>query len=189
MADAPLALLAIAAVAAAHTVMVAVMVMTPVHLHGGGTELRIVGLVISGHIAGMYALSPVMGWLADRWGRVPVVLLGQALLVAAVVSTGTAGHDVAGVATGLTLLGLGWSANLVAGSTLLSESVPAECRPDVQGGSDTVMGLCGAAGGALAGVALALWGYAGLSAAAGLLVAPVLLLALWVRRTTGAPEA
>ncbi len=168
--------------ATAHTVMVAVMVMTPVHLHGGGVELRIVGLVISGHIAGMYALSPVMGWLADRWGRVPVVLLGQALLVAAAVMTGTAGRDFTCVAAGLALLGVGWSANLVAGSTLLSESVAAEFRPDVQGGSDAVMGLSGAAGGALAGVALELWGYAGLSAAAGLLVVPVVLLALRVRR-------
>ena len=53
------------AMAGAHAVMVAVMVMTPVHLGHGGATLQIVGLVISLHIAGMYALSPVMGD-ADR---------------------------------------------------------------------------------------------------------------------------
>ncbi|MDP9416630.1 MAG: MFS transporter [Actinomycetota bacterium] len=189
VAASPPALLALAAVSTAHTVMVAVMVMTPVHLHAGGSSYRALGLVISAHIAGMYALSPVMGWLADRWGRVPVVLLGQATLVTAVLTTGTAGHDAGRVAIGLTLLGLGWSANLVAGSTLLSESVALRFRPDVQGGADTVMGLCGAAGGALAGVALGLWGYAGLSLAAGLLVAPVVVLAVWASRAGTTPSS
>ena len=60
--------------------MVGVMVMTPVHMgHAGGGEdavLRVVGLVISVHVAGMYLFSPLVGALADRVGAPTVVALG-----------------------------------------------------------------------------------------------------------------
>jgi MFS family permease len=170
------AVLALAAVAAAHTVMVAVMVMTPVHMRHHGAELEVVGLVISLHVAGMYALSPLVGWLTDRLGRVVVIVLGNLVLGAAVLVSGTAdGHAVLGI--GLMLLGVGWSCALIAGSTLLSESVGVAVRPGVQGAADFTMGVCGAGGGALAGVVAAAAGYGTLNAVAGLLVLPVLVLA------------
>jgi MFS family permease len=171
--------LGLATVVLGHTVMVAVMVMTPVHLRHEGASLRVVGLVISGHVAGMYALSPLVGWLADRFGRVALAVVGQVVLVAATAVTGTAGesrHAVLGV--GLFLLGLGWSCALVAGSTLLTESVAASVRPGVQGAADFLMGLAGAAGGALAGVVVGLAGYGMLSFFAALLVVPVSAAAL-----------
>jgi MFS family permease len=170
------AVLALAAVAVAHTVMVAVMVMTPVHMRHHGADLEVVGLVISLHVAGMYALSPLVGWLTDRLGRVAVIVVGHLVLGAAVLVSGTAdGHAVLGF--GLLLLGLGWSCALIAGSTLLSESVGPAVRPGVQGAADFTMGLCGAAGGALAGVVAAVAGYGALNAFAGLLALPVLVLA------------
>jgi MFS family permease len=182
------AMLGLAAIALGHTVMVSVMVMTPVHMRHEGAELRVVGFVISVHVAGMYALSPLVGWLADRLGRVAVILLGQAVLLLAVAVAGTAaGHDHAALGVGLFLLGLGWSCALVAGSTLLSESVAEEARPGVQGTSDFVMGLCGAAGGALAGVVVGGPGYGVLNALAGLLVVPVLFAALLARRPVPQP--
>lgn len=174
----PRALLGLTAVATAHAVMVAVMVMTPVHLTHGGASLRVVGIVISAHVAGMYAASPLMGWLADRAGRVPGVLVGVSLLAASLLVGGTAGGDDARVGIALALLGLGWSASLVAGSTLLSESVPDEARTSVQGVSDLVMGVAAASAGAVSGVVLAASGYAGLNAAAALLLVPVLVLAM-----------
>ncbi|MGH8893640.1 MAG: MFS transporter [Actinomycetes bacterium] len=183
------ATLALAAVALAHTVMVSVMVMTPVHMRHEGATLDVVGLVISAHVAGMYALSPVAGLLSDRLGRVPVIVLGQLLLVAAVaVSGGVPGHAHAALGVGLTLLGLGWSCALVAGSTLLSESVGDRVRPGVQGAADFVMGACGAAGGALAGVVVAGPGYGVLNALAGVLVCPVLALVLGLRRSPALPR-
>jgi len=177
------AMLGLAAIALSHTVMVSVMVMTPVHMSHEGATLRIVGLVISVHVAGMYALSPLVGWLADRFGRVPVILLGQVILVAAVAIAGSAdGHAHGVLGLGLFLLGVGWSCALVAGSTLLSESVGAQVRPGVQGAADFVMGVCGASGGALAGVVVSGPGYGVLNALAGLLVVPVLLTALAARK-------
>jgi MFS family permease len=180
---APGARLGLVAVGSAHAVMVAVMVMTPVHLHDAGAGLDVVGFVISAHIAGMYALSPVFGALSDRLGRRPVVGLGVALLAVATLLAGTArdaGRVQVGI--GLTVLGLGWSACVVAGSTLLSESVGAAERTGVQGLSDLIMGVSAAAAGVLAGPVLGGGGYSLLNALAALLLVPVLLLVVVPRR-------
>jgi MFS family permease len=176
----PPARLGMAAVAMGHLVMVGVMSMTPVHI--GETHeadvLRIVGVVLSLHIAGMYAFSPITGWLTDRVGRRPVILGGIALLLAACAVAGTAGHDTVRLAVGLTLLGMGWSGTMVAGSTLLSESVGLPNKPAVQGLSDLVMGLAGAGAGALSGVVVAWSGYATLTALAAVATVPLAALAL-----------
>ncbi|MDR7273443.1 MFS transporter [Catenuloplanes atrovinosus] len=177
----PDARLAIAAVATGHLVMVAVMSMTPVHLgegHADADLLRIVGIVLSVHIAGMYGLSPVTGWLADRYGRRPVIVGGLTLLITACAVAGTAGHDTPMLTLGLALLGLGWSGTMVGGSTLLSESVPQDGRPAVQGLSDLVMGVAGAGAGALSGAVVAFGGYGTLTVLAAMAALPVLALAL-----------
>ncbi|MEE4024465.1 MFS transporter [Gordonia sp. PKS22-38] len=158
---------AVIAVVSAHAVMVAVMALTPVHMSHGGASLTLVGLSISAHIAGMYALAPVMGVLTDRLGRVPTIVVGQGLLLASCVVGFTLQHNQSGLVVGLVLLGLGWSATTVAGSTLLTESVPLALRPRVQGISDTAMSLAGAVAGALAGVVVGLFGYPVLVLSAG----------------------
>jgi MFS family permease len=176
----PPARLGIAAVAMGHLVMVGVMAMTPVHIGQAGhpDELRIVGIVLSVHIAGMYAFSPVTGWLTDRFGRRPVILGGIGLLLAACAVAGTAGHGTAQLSLGLMLLGMGWSATMVAGSTLLSESVAVGNRPAVQGLSDLVMGTAGASAGALSGVVLGWSSYATLTMLAAVATVPLIALAL-----------
>jgi MFS family permease len=165
--------LAMISIAFSHATMVAVMAMTPVHLTAHGASLVIVGFTISLHIAGMYALSPVSGIIADRVGRRPTILIGQVMLAASLLMTGLGAESEGWVIAGLIFLGLGWSASTVAGSALLTESAAPERRPLVQGRSDLVMSGTGAVGGALAGVALALLGYSGLSFVALLLVATV----------------
>ncbi|MEU0935057.1 MFS transporter [Embleya sp. NPDC005971] len=174
---APQAMLGLATVAFGHVVMVSVMAMTPVHMKDHGTALTLVGLTISLHIAGMYALSPVVGWAADRFGRIPVILSGQFVLLLAVFVAGTSGHSTWRTMVGLILLGFGWSCCLVAGSALLGESVPADARTGVQGVSDLLMNLAGAAGGAVSGSVLGLAGYGGLNLVAGFLTVPVLCVA------------
>jgi len=154
---------AIGSVAAAHGVMVSVMAMTPVHLLHHGADLSIVGLTISLHIAGMYALSPVFGILSDRVGRVPTILLGQALLIAALLTASFGQDSTTAVTLGLVLLGLGWSASTVAGSALLTEASAEDRRTRRQGLSDFTMSLVGAAGAAGAGLVLAWIGYGGLA--------------------------
>ncbi|MGW4497392.1 MFS transporter [Micromonospora sp. NPDC004336] len=177
----PAARLGIAAVAVGHLVMVAVMVMTPVRLHEWHADadvLRVVGLVLSLHIAGMYALAPVAGWLTDRFGRRAVILGGVGVLLVACAVAGTAGHHTARLSVGLFLLGLGWSGTMVAGSTLLSESVPVGIRPSVQGLSDLTMGLAGAGAGALSGFVMEVAGYPVLALLAAVAAVPLVALAL-----------
>jgi MFS family permease len=161
-------------------VMAGVMTMTPVHIRGAGHEaahtLRIVGVVLSLHIAGMFAFAPIVGWLTDKLGRRPVVVAGIALLLAACALAGTAGHRAGPLALGLMTLGLGWSATMVAGSTLLSESVSEELRPAAQGLSDTAMGLAGATAGAASGLIVEAWGYPTLTLLAALATAPLVVL-------------
>jgi MFS family permease len=177
-----------------HVVMIGVMAMTPVHIKGAGHDaahtLRIVGLVLSFHVAGMFAFSPVMGWLTDRLGRRPVIFAGIAVLLTACALAGTAGHHPARLAGALMLLGLGWSATMVAGSTLLSESVPVELRASAQGLSDLLMGLAGASAGAVSGVIVDAWGYPTLTLLAALATAPLILLVSFsTGRTTDDPGA
>lgn len=163
---------AIGAIAVSHTAMVSVMSMTPIHLDHGGASVSVIGVVFSLHIAGMYVLSPVVGWLADRVGRMPVLIAGMAQLLAAAVLAGAAGeHGVAQIAVGLTLLGTGWSCGLVAGSALLTESAPVERRPALQGLSDLLMNVCGASGTVAAGVVVGALSYGFLGAVVAALVA------------------
>lgn len=161
--DMRLVRLAIITVALSHATMVALMSMTPVHLVHGGATLSVVGFTLSLHVAGMFALSPVFGVLADRLGRVPTIAVGQLLLIAAAVITALGSHQTAVVMLGLTLLGLGWSASTVAGSALLNDAAPADRRVRVQGRSDLAMNLAGAVGGAVSGPLLAWLSYAGLA--------------------------
>lgn len=166
---------AIAALALTHATMVGVMVMTPLHMEHGGSGLEVIGIVISVHVLGMFAFSPLVGMLADRVGRPPVlgaggVTLLVALLLCASAPTGMSWQ----VTTGLFLLGLGWSLVMVSASTLVAEHAPLEARTDVQGTSDLVMGLTAAVAGALAGLIVDLAGYPALALASLVLVVGVL---------------
>ncbi|MFC7243948.1 MFS transporter [Catellatospora aurea] len=177
----PAARLGVTAMALGHLVMVAVMAMTPVHIgetHSAPDTLRIVGFVLSVHVAGMYGLSPVVGWLTDRVGRVPVILGGVALLIAACAVAATAGHDTALLTVALLTLGLGWSGTMVAGSTLFTESLPIAVKARAQGLSDLVTGLSGATAGVLSGIVVELSGYAVLALLAALATIPLIALAL-----------
>lgn len=168
---------AIAAIAIGHVAMVSVMVMTPVHMAHVDVSLNIIGLVISVHILGMYAFSPIIGSLSDRFGRRKIIQSGVIiLLLACLISASADAHDSLTLGIGLFLLGLGWSCTLIGGSTALSESVPAELRPSSQGASDLLMNLMGAGGGALAGVIIGTLGYGWLCLFAAL---PVAVLGLW----------
>ncbi|MFF4774226.1 MFS transporter [Microtetraspora fusca] len=181
---------ALAGIAVSHTAMVSVMSMTPVHLDHEGASISVIGVVISVHIAGMYVLSPLVGWLADRIGRQNVMLIGMGVLICAAVLAGSAGHHhVTQVGAGLLLLGIGWSCGLVSGSAMLTDAVEIEHRPAVQGMSDLLMNVCGATGTILAGAVVGFAGYGVLGAAVAVLIG---VFAVWIivaaRRLTPAAE-
>jgi MFS family permease len=174
---------AVVALSAAHAVMVAVMVMTPLHMHHGGASLEIIGLVISVHVLGMFFFSPVVGVAADRFGPPLVLAVGGMVLVLALV---LAGGSPMGASTrigaGLFLLGLGWSCCTVSASTLVAAHAPLDLRTDVQGAADLMMNLVAAGGAAVAGLVVDELGYGALNALAGLLVAGIAVAAVVSRR-------
>jgi MFS family permease len=162
-----------------HATMVSVMAMTPVHLVNHGASLELVGLTISLHVLGMYALSPVWGTLADRAGREVTIAIGQVLLLAALLLLAVGAESELWVAVGLVMIGLGWSAASVAGATLISESVDVTGRARIQGRADLLMSSAGALGGGFAGLVLAVLGYGGLALSATGLSVIVLATLAW----------
>jgi MFS family permease len=173
--------LGLVAMALGQVVMVGVMSMTPIHIgqtHHGPASLTIVGFVIGLHIAGMYALSPAVGWCTDRFGPRRVILAGVLLLLAACAVAGASGDDVVRLTLGLILLGQGWSCTMVAGSTIFAESVPLRVKAAAQGLSDLTTGVAGAGAGLLSGVIVQYGSYPTLTVLAALAVVPLLALAL-----------
>ncbi|MEM9652464.1 MAG: MFS transporter [Actinomycetota bacterium] len=156
----PSARVALLALVIAQAVMVGVMAMTPLHMRAHGHEVGMIGLVISAHTAGMYAFAPLAGWAADRFGRVATISLGAAVLIVATALTALAGEAPALLMfPGLYLLGLGWSFGMVAGSALLTESVPAEERVSAQGVADLMAAIVSGVAALASGLVLDMAGF------------------------------
>jgi MFS family permease len=134
--------LAVMAMVISQVTMVAVMAMTPVHLKLHGHE-DVSPYVVSLHIAGMYAFSPLVGRFSDRRGRTTAIAVGAVLLVAATSLSALSGDIEQLLFPSLWLLGIGWNFGLIGGSSLLIESVPAAQRVAVQGSADLAMSFCG----------------------------------------------
>ncbi len=162
----------------AHGVMVSLMTMTPLHLRDHGDSLELVGVVISLHIAGMYALAPVIGSIADRVGHLRVAYGATVTLMAAAGLAAAAGHTHILISAALVLLGLGWSMATIAGATLLTASVAPDERAEAQGVADMTMGIAGGAGGTVSGIVVGTVGYAMLSLVGVLVTAGLLVLLL-----------
>ncbi|NNH71976.1 MFS transporter [Nocardia uniformis] len=167
-------------------VMVAIMTMTPVHMHNHGHGTAATGLVIAIHVGAMYLPSPLTGWLADRYGRLPVAAASGVTLLAAGVLAATAPSDsVAVLALALALLGLGWNLGLVAGTAIITDTVPLATRAKTQGTVDVSIAIAGATGGMGSGLMVAATSYPVLALAGGVLaVAVVPIAAFTARRNT-----
>jgi MFS family permease len=170
------ALLGLITLALGHATMVSLMVMTPLHMHHGDADLTLIGFVISIHILGMFALSPLVGIAVDRVDPVRVAQLGGLILVSAAALGAFAAEGFSISLTGaLFLLGVGWSCTLISGSTLLTAALTPAQRPGAQGSADLLMGLAAGGGGALAGVVIAQASYAVLAAGVGVLGVGILV--------------
>ena len=169
--------LGLIAMAVSQMTMVAVMTMTPVHLKLHGHE-DVSAFIISLHIAGMYAFSPLIGRFSDAYGRTRAIQVGAVVLILASAFSSLAGDEPTLLWPGLLLLGVGWNFGLVGGSGLLSESIPAEVRVRVQGSADLVMSLCGGVAGFSSGFIRKGIGYNSLAVLGALLTGSLLVYAL-----------
>jgi MFS family permease len=181
--------IALTALSISQFVMISTTSTSPLYLHDHGHAVGIIGLAVSVHLAGMYVASPLSGWLADRFGRLPVITAGALLLIGAVTLAGLAPGDASGVIIlGLFLNGVGWNLAFVSGSALLTDALSPAERASVQGFADLLMGLMGAIGSAAGGMILGLWGFAILNAVGATLVLGPLALTLLRRPALEAIE-
>ncbi|WP_209370749.1 MFS transporter [Brevibacterium renqingii] len=159
----PVPLFAMITIIAGQMMMTNVMVMTPVHMDHQAFSLGAIGIVVSIHIAGMYALSPVFGWMADKWGPDLVIAGGAGIftltIVLGVIDAVAPESSMILLSIALSLLGVGWSMFLIGGSALLTASVPAHAKVPLQGASDSAMNLGGAVMAAMAGSVLGAGGF------------------------------
>ena len=168
--------LALASMVVSQVVMVAVMTMTPLHMRDHDHSVQLVGFVLAVHIAGMYALAPLIGRLNDRIGGYRVIAVAGTVLGLSTIITALAGAAPSLLFLGLFLLGVGWSGGLIAGSSLLTASMPLEHRTKVQGAADLSMSLMGGLAGLSSGFVKHSVGYHMLSNG-GTLAAGLLLVA------------
>ncbi len=126
---------AIAVMATAQVVMGAVMTATPVDMHLHHRGLSAIGVILSTHTLGMFALATLTGRLVDRYGPRPVMFAGLSVL-----SVGSGAAALAGATSllgaALFLLGYGWNLCFVGGSALLSREVPAAEQAGIEGAVD-----------------------------------------------------
>jgi MFS family permease len=178
----PAALTAVTAMVLGQVVMVAIMVITSLHMKGHNHQLIEISTVISAHTLGMYAFSVVSGRLADKWGRGRVILTGAATLLLACLAAPLS-PDVLPLAVSLFLLGLGWNFCFVGGSTLLADQLSPAERARTQGVNDLLVGLASATGSLGSGLIFAATSYTVITLLAGMLsLIPLVMVFTWMRR-------
>jgi MFS family permease len=178
----PAALMAVTAMALGQVVMVAVMVITSLHMRGHHHNLRDISAVISSHTFGMYAFSVISGRLSDKWGRARVILAGSVTLLLACIAAPLS-PNVLPLAVSLFLLGLGWNFCFVGGSALLADQLSPAERARTQGTNDLLVGLASATGSLGSGILFAVSNYTVIAIVAGVIaLIPLSMALLWMRK-------
>ena len=168
---------AMVALIVGQVVMTLVMTMTPLHMSQHGHDLGAIGVVISAHVLGMYALSPVSGRLTDRFGSLPVIMSGLATIAASAILAALAPPEGGTLLLlALFLLGFGWSLGYVAGSALLTTGLSLPERTRLQGLTDALIWSSAAAASLASGLVVATAGYTAL----GLLGAALVVFPAWL---------
>ena len=153
-------LVALVTLAAGQVVMVLIMTMTPLHLTDHGHGLPTVGVVLSAHTFGMFALSPITGRLVARFGSPRIIGAGLATLaIAALIAAGAPPDGGAILTLALFLLGYGWNLGFVAGSSMLTSGLTLSERTRVQGVVDSLIWTSAAVASLSSGLIVAGAGY------------------------------
>jgi len=171
---------AVLAGAVGQMAMVGVMGVTPTaldHAHHGGTTIS---LVISSHIAGMFALAPLIGRWMDRAGRRAALVAGCATSIAGALLAATEANAVV-IGVGLVAIGLGWSATFLGATAVISDITAPNERAGALGFTDLLISLTSAAAGLAGGIVLESAGYGPLGVGLAVLVAGALILVARLR--------
>jgi MFS family permease len=183
----PAVVAALVALVVGQFVMVLIMTLTPLHMTSHHHDLGAVGLVLSAHTFGMYALAPISGRLTDRFGSPPIVYAGTAVLLVSGILTAVApADDPLVLLVALFLLGWGWNLGFVAGSAMLTGGVSLAERTRIQGLADGLIWSTAALASLGSGVIVGMAGFAALGViGSALVLLPIAVLTL-ARRRIGA---
>jgi MFS family permease len=164
------------------TVMVVLMVMTPLHMDHQHHSRDHISMVISMHSLGMFGLSALTGYLIDRLGRVRMLLVGAAIMIASALLAPVSTHEYV-LAVALFLLGLGWNFGYVAGSSLLADALQGTERLRVQGINDSLVFFVAGFGSLASGPLFASGGFAAVSMAGLVCTLALIGFIVWLGRT------
>jgi MFS family permease len=179
----PAAITAVTAMVLGQLVMVAIMVVTSLHMEDHQHARSDIYSVISAHTFGMFAPSIFSGWLLDKVGRGKMIMIGAFILLMACV-TAPISPDVLPLGVSLFLLGLGWNFCFVGGSTLLSDQLSPIERSRTQGTNDLLVGLASALISLSSGFIFDAAGYTVMSVIAGVFsLVPLILAVSFVRKS------
>jgi MFS family permease len=171
---------AVLAGAVGQMAMVGVMGVTPTaldHAHHGGTTIS---LVISSHIAGMFAFAPLIGRWMDRVGRRAALIAGCITSIAGALLAATEANAFV-IGVGLLAIGLGWSATFLGATAVISDITAPNERAGALGFTDLLVSLTSAAAGLTGGIVLEAAGYGPLGVGLAVLVAGALILVARLR--------
>lgn len=180
----PVAVLAIASAALSYGVMNLLMVATPLAMEVCSLSFNQTVFVLQWHVIGMFAPGLFTGSLIARFGILPIIVTGVALIAGCVV-VALAGVDLMHFSLALFLLGVGWNFMYTGGTALLTRCYrPAE-KNKVQGFMDMCVFGVMITSSASSGALLFVNGWSVLN----LLSLPFVLVclagAIWVARDTG----
>lgn len=173
--------LALGALLVSQTVMVVLMVMTPLYMDHLRHSRDSISLVIAMHTLGMFGLSALTGYLIDRFGRISTLLVGAVIMIASALLAPLSSNEYI-LALALFLLGLGWNFGYVSGSTLLADTLQGAERARVQGVSDALVFFVAGFGSLAAGPLFATGGFAAVSTAGLILAFGLIGMIFWLGR-------
>ena len=154
--------LALAAALIAQTVMICIMLITPVHMEAHDFGDEPISIVFMAHTLGMFAISPFAGRLVDHFGRVNMILSGAVILIMAV-AIAPLSAQLPVLIVALFLLGLGWNFCFIGGTSLFSDCLTPEERGRAQGVNEALVAAAAGIGSLSSGILFDVGGYLGVS--------------------------
>ena len=131
----PVFFVAVAGASLGYAVMNLLMAATPLAMQMHEHPFSNIAIVLEWHVLGMFVPSFFTGHLIKRFGVLPVMATGVALMLACV-AIALSGVALMQFTLALLLLGAGWNFLYIGGSTLLTEAYQPEEKNKTQGAMD-----------------------------------------------------
>ncbi len=165
----------------AHSAMVSLMTMAPMytdHLYGPAGS----GIVMTAHLLGMYAFSPLVSFLFNQAGSKTTVTVGLVIFVGSIGLLIFLHDSLVFFAIGLLGVGLGWSVGMITSSSLISKVSNPSQRIALQGRLDTSINIAAGVSSICSGFAVARFGYPTLASGIFLLICVATLILIFLQR-------